>query len=119
MKGSSIEKSEGEEPVNRVILTGYLGRDPIIDLLGHGQKVAKLSLATNYEFKNSKGELIKNTLWHNILAWGDLAVEIKEKLKKGNRITVEGKINYNLYRDKSGGRRSYTDIIASVVRIHQ
>ena len=119
MIASLIEKSEGNEPVNKVVLTGNLGRDPIIDLLGKGQKVAKLSLATNYEYKNGKGEMIKNTIWHNVLAWGDLAVEVKEKLKKGNRITIEGKINYNVYTDKSGFKKSFTDIIANTVRVHE
>ncbi|MFN5183855.1 MAG: single-stranded DNA-binding protein [Bacteroidota bacterium] len=118
MKSTSIEKSQGKEPINKVILTGNLGRDPIIDLLGKGQRVARFSLATNYEYKNGKGELIKNTLWHNVLAWGDLALEVKEKLKKGDKITIEGKINYNVYSDKTGAKKSFTDIVANAVRTH-
>ena len=114
-----IEKSEGREIINKITLTGNLGKDPTLDNVGKAQKVTRFTMATNQEYRNSKGELIKNTLWHNVLAWGDLAIEIHEKLKKGNRITVEGRINYNSYSDKKGGKRIFTDIIANVVRKHE
>ncbi|MFN6037015.1 MAG: single-stranded DNA-binding protein [Bacteroidota bacterium] len=119
MKTSIIEKSEAKEAINKVILTGNLGKDPLLDQVGRGQKIVRFSLATNQDYKNNKGETVKNTLWHNVIAWGDLAEEINQKLKKGSRITVEGRINYNVYTDKSGSKRSFTDIIANNVRMHE
>ena len=119
MKASIIEKSETKEAINKVILTGNLGKDPLLDQVGRGQKIARFSLATNQDYKNNKGETVKNTLWHNVIAWGDLAEEINQKLKRGSRVTVEGRINYNVYTDKSGSKRSFTDIIANTVRTHE
>jgi single-strand DNA-binding protein len=112
-------ETANKEIINQVILTGFLGQDPRVDVLASKMKVAKFSLATNNQYKNSKGEIVKETHWHNIVAWGKLASEVEEKLKKGIRVTVEGKISYNIFTDKSGVKKQYTDIIANELSIHQ
>lgn len=104
---------------NKVILTGYLGKDPTLDTVGSNFKVSKFSLATNNDHKSGKGEWVKETLWHQVVMWGKLATEASEKLKKGTRVTIEGKISYNIFTDKNGVRRQYTDIIGSDFTIHE
>lgn len=54
---------------NRVQLIGNLGNDPEIINLESGKKLAKFSIATNESYKNSKGEEIKETQWHTVVAW--------------------------------------------------
>jgi single-strand DNA-binding protein len=55
---------------NKVQLIGNLGQDPEIVNLDNGGKLAKFSVATNEIYKNSKGEKITDTQWHNVVAWG-------------------------------------------------
>lgn len=108
----NTEMNGSKEIVNKVILTGFLGKDPTLDTVGSNKlKVAKFSMATNNDYRNSKGENVKSTLWHNVVAWGKLATEVAEKLKKGNRVTIEGKISYNIFTDKNGVKKQYTDIV--------
>lgn len=108
-----------EQIINKVILTGHLGKDPTLDTVGANYKVAKFSLATNNDHKSSKGDVVKDTQWHNVVLWGKLATEASEKLKKGSKVTLEGKINYRMYTDKNGVKRQYTDIVAHDFVVHQ
>ena len=106
------ESKNEQEIVNKVILTGHLGKDPTVDTVGTNLRLAKFSLATTNNYKNYKGEAVKDTQWHNVVVWGKLANEVGEKLKKGNKLTLEGKINYKNYTDKAGVKKYYTEIVA-------
>jgi single-strand DNA-binding protein len=106
-----VANTDSKDIINQVILTGNLGKAPTLDTVGTNSKVCKFSVATNQDYKNLKGELIKNTLWHNITVWGKLAVDVHEKLQKGSRVTIMGKINYKQYTDKNGVKKTWTDII--------
>jgi len=63
---------------NKVTLIGNLGNDPDIKEFDTGKKLARLSIATNESYTNASGEKIKETQWHNLIAWGKTA-EIMEK----------------------------------------
>jgi single-strand DNA-binding protein len=94
--------------MNKVILIGNIGREPEIKSVGESQ-VAKFSLATTSPFKDKQGN--KVTQWHNITAWGKLA-EIAEKYaKKGDKIAIEGRIEYREY-EKDGVKKTATEIVA-------
>ena len=70
---------------NSVRLVGHLGNNPEVKEIASGKKVAKISLATNESYKKNSGELVTETQWHNLVAWGKTA-EIAEKfLQKGKR----------------------------------
>lgn len=98
---------------NRVQLIGNLGMDPEMKKLDSGRMLAKLSLATSDSYKNSEGEKVTDTQWHNLVAWGKTA-EIAEKyLKKGNRVAVEGKLVSRSYEDKEGIKRYITEVVVS------
>lgn len=96
---------------NRVNLIGNLGQDPEIKKLESGKKVTRFTLATSDDFKNSEGQKIKETTWHNIVAWNGLADVAGNYLKKGNQVAVEGRIVYRSYEDKTGATRYITEIV--------
>jgi single-strand DNA-binding protein len=116
---ANTETKGNSEIINKVILTGHLGKDPTLDTVGTSMKVSKFSIATNNDYKNAKGERVKDTQWHNIVMWGKVANEAYEKLKKGAKITVEGKIQYRMFTDKEGVKKQYTDIVAFSFTVHQ
>jgi single-strand DNA-binding protein len=100
---------------NKVQLIGRLGMDPEIKALDGGKKLAKMSIATNESYKNVKGELIKETQWHNLIAWGKTAGIIEKFLTKGSEVAVEGKLINHNYKDKEGVKRYVTEIEVSEV----
>ncbi len=95
---------------NKVQLIGNLGMNPEIKSLDGGKKLAKMSIATNESYKNAQGELVKETQWHNIIAWGKTAEIIEKYLKKGSEVAVEGKLVNRNYTDKEGIKRYVTEI---------
>lgn len=102
--------------VNKVILIGNLGKDPDLRYTPSGQAVATFSLATTDRYKDKDGQMAERTEWHNVTAWGKLAETVKEYLKKGRQIYVEGRISYRTYDDKEGVKRYFTDIVAQNIR---
>ena len=100
---------------NKVQLIGNLGNKPEIIMLESGKKLAKFSLATNYTYKNEKGELIKNTDWHNLLAWGKTADIAEQYLEKGKEIAIEGRLTNRSYETKEGEKRYITEVVVSEI----
>lgn len=98
---------------NSVQLIGHLGSDVEFKELESGRKFSKFSLATNEYYKNSEGEKVQNTQWHNITAWGNLAENMHEYLKKGNLVAIRGKIEYRTYENKEGEKKYFTEINAA------
>lgn len=96
---------------NRVQLIGNLGQDPEIKTLESGKKVVRFSIATNDGFKNSDGQKVEETTWHNIVAWNGLAETASKFLKKGQEVAVEGRIVYRTYEDKKGVTKNVTEIV--------
>lgn len=81
--------------VNKVILVGNAGQDPDIQVMESGIKVAHLSLATNR--KASGEDAPERTDWHRLTFWNRLAEFTENYVKKGDRIYVEGRIEYDSY----------------------
>jgi single-strand DNA-binding protein len=98
---------------NRVTLIGNLGQDPEVKTIESGKKVSRFTLATDESFKNAEGQKIKETTWHNIVAWNGLADISGKFLKKGNEVAVEGRIVYRSYEDKKGATKYITEIVLS------
>lgn len=92
--------------VNKVILIGHLGKDPLVRYLDSERVVATFSLATSETFTNKKGERKVETEWHNIEMWDTLAKIAEKYLKKGMLVYVEGKIKTEQWRDKDGTEKS-------------
>lgn len=95
---------------NKVQLIGNLGNNPEIKTLDGGKKLARFSVATNEVYRNTKGEKVTETQWHNLVAWGKVA-EIAEKfLTKGSEIAIEGKLMNRTYNDKDGVKKYFTEV---------
>ncbi|MBL7759395.1 MAG: single-stranded DNA-binding protein [Sediminibacterium sp.] len=102
---------------NKVQLIGNLGQEPDIKTIGEDRKVAHLSVATNENYRNAKGEKITETQWHNIVAWGKLAELAEKYLHKGTEVVIEGKLINRNYTDKQGVKRYVTEIQANELLI--
>ncbi len=102
---------------NKVQLIGNLGQDPEVKSIGEDKKVAHLSLATNENYKNAKGEKVTETQWHNVVAWGKLADIAEKYLVKGTEVVIEGKLVNRNYTDKQGVKRYATEIQANELLI--
>lgn len=90
---------------NKVQLIGHVGQEPEIKTFDGGKKVANITIATNENYTNSKGEKIENTEWHRITAWGKVADIIEKYVVKGKEIAIEGKLTHRSYDDKDGNKR--------------
>jgi len=98
---------------NRVQLIGHLGAAPEVRNLNSGKKVAQFSLATSETYKNTAGERVQETQWHQVVAWNKLAEIAENFLDRGRQVAVEGKLVYRSYEDKNGVKRYVTEVIAT------
>ena len=95
---------------NKVQLIGNLGNNPDVRNTESGKKMARVSIATNESYRNAKGETVKETQWHNAVAWGKNAEVIEKYLTKGSQVAVEGKLVTRNYVDKDGIKRYTTEV---------
>lgn len=100
---------------NSVRLIGNIGQEPEIKVFDKAKKLAKISLATNENYKNEKGEKVTETQWHQLVAWGSTADIIEKYAKKGAEIAIEGKLCYRTYNDKEGNKRTSTEIVVNEI----
>ena len=82
--------------VNKVILVGNVGRDPEIQSTSNGHKVAHFSLATSRRIPRDNG-FEERTEWHRLTVWDRLAEITEEYVRKGDRLYVEGRMQYDSY----------------------
>lgn len=102
--------------VNKVILIGNLGKDPELKHLEGNLAVARMSVATNENYKDKNGDWQKHTEWHDIVMWRDLAERAEKQLKKGDTVYVEGKLTHRKYKDKDNNDRYVTEVVANTFR---
>jgi len=101
--------------VNKVFLLGNVGKDPEIRSTGGGTQVANFGLATTERFKDQQGNWQDRTEWHNIVAYARLAEIVRDYVKKGSKLFIEGRITTRNWEDKEfAGRKVYrTEIIVN------
>jgi single-strand DNA-binding protein len=101
--------------VNKVFLLGNVGKDPEIKATGGGTVVANFGLATSERFKDQQGNFQERTEWHNVVAYGRVGEIVRDYVKKGNKLFIEGRINTRNWDDKEHpGRKVYrTEIIVN------
>lgn len=102
--------------VNKVILVGHCGQDPVIRTTQSGETVANVSLATSEKRKDANGEYSEQTEWHRLVFFGRVADVVADYVRKGSAIYVEGKIRTNKYTDQDGYERSITEILCSTMQ---
>ena len=98
---------------NRVQLIGHLGQDPEIRSFDGGKKKASFSMATNESYRNAQGVQVKETQWHNIVAWDKLADKVEKHLAKGREVAIEGRLHNRSYTDKDGQKKYITEVVVS------
>jgi single-strand DNA-binding protein len=103
--------------LNKVMLIGNLGADPEVRSTNNGSRVATLSLATSRQWTTQGGEKQEKTEWHRCVVWNrrqtGLADVVEKYLKKGDRVYVEGRIEYRTWQDREGQTRYTTEINVS------
>ncbi len=107
--------------LNKVTLIGNLGQDPEVRSTSTGGRVANFSLATSRQWSGQGGEKQEKTEWHKVVAWNNakggtgLADVVERFCKKGDKVYVEGRIEYRSWQDKDGQTRYTTEIIANEI----
>jgi single-strand DNA-binding protein len=100
--------------LNKVMLIGNLGADPEVRSTSNGSRVATLSLATSRQWTTKAGEKQEKTEWHRCVVWNTrqtgLADVVEKYLKKGDRVYVEGRIEYRTWQDREGQTRYTTEV---------
>lgn len=98
---------------NKVQLIGMLGNAPEITTIEAGKKRARFSIATNETYRNARGEKVKETTWHNLIAWGKVAEIVEKYLYKGSEVAIEGRLINRAYNDKTGVKKYSTEVEVS------
>jgi len=100
--------------VNKVTLLGNVGKDPEIRSTAGGNMVANLTLATSDNQKDASGNWVDKTEWHNLVAFQRTAEIVRDYVKKGTQLFVEGKIQQRSWDDKESGQKRYkTEILVN------
>jgi len=98
--------------VNKVFLLGNVGKDPEIRTTAGGMTVASFSLATAERAKDAQGNWADKTEWHNLVAFQRTAEIVRDYVKKGTQVFIEGKIQTRSWDDKESGQKKYrTEIL--------
>lgn len=102
--------------LNKATVIGNLGADPEVRTTANGTKVATLSVATSRQWNTPAGERQEKTEWHRVVLWnskqGGLADIAEKFLHKGDKVYVEGRIEYRTWEDREGNTRYTTEINA-------
>jgi single-strand DNA-binding protein len=98
--------------INKVILVGNVGKDPVIRYFDKGVAKVTFPLATSESYTNQQGETITTTEWHNIVLWRAMAEVAEKTVKKGSQLYIVGKIKTRSYVDKEGNNKYITEILA-------
>jgi single-strand DNA-binding protein len=101
--------------INKVILVGNVGKDPVIRYFDKGVAKATFPVATSETYTNQQGETITSTEWHNIVLWRALAEIAEKTIKKGSQVYIVGKIKTRSYVDKDGVNKYITEILADAL----
>ena len=99
--------------LNKVLLIGRLGADPEIKQTQGGKGFASLSVATSESWKDkNSGEKKEKTEWHRVVIFNEGLVNVvKQYLKKGAQIYIEGQLTTNKYTDSNGQEKYSTQIV--------
>lgn len=98
---------------NKIVIVGYLGRDPEMRYTPQGTSVANFSIATTEKRKDKSGDNQEVTTWFRVTAWGKLADLASQYLAKGKQVYIEGRLRQDEYTDKDGNKRTSLEVNAS------
>jgi single-strand DNA-binding protein len=99
--------------LNKVMIIGYVGREPEMRYTPNGKPVTSFSVATTRRWTVSDGAQREETDWFNVVSWGSLAEMCKQSLAKGQRVYIEGRLQTRCWDDSRGNRCYRTEIVAN------
>jgi single-strand DNA-binding protein len=97
--------------LNKIMLIGHIGRDAEVRFSTDNYTIATFSVATNYSYKNKNGEWTDETTWHNVVAI-NISDFLKDNLKKGRKVYVEGRLTSRTFEDKEKVKRTVYEVRA-------
>jgi single-strand DNA-binding protein len=98
--------------VNKVFLVGNVGKDPEIRSSASGAIVANFTLATSDRFQDAQGNWQDRTEWHTLVAFKRTAEIVRDYVKKGSKLYIEGKLQTRSWDDKESGQKRYkTEVV--------
>ncbi len=99
--------------LNKVMIIGYLGREPEMRYTSSGKAVTTFSVATNRTWSSSSGERHEETEWFTVVAWGNLAEICKQHLNKGSQVFIEGRLQTRRWEDNEGKKHAAVEVVAN------
>ena len=103
------------EKLNKIELAGIVGRSNITPV-GNTQ-VARFSLATNYSYSGNNGEIVIDTTWFSVIAWAGEKMPDLDKIQKGSKVHLVGRVRMQRYVDANGCERYLFEIVAQELEI--
>lgn len=97
--------------VNKVILIGNLGRDPVVNQTQSGMTIATLAVATTYKSKDRE-----ETEWHQVVFFDKMAEICQKYLRKGSSVFVEGRLKTDKF-EKNGQTHYATKVIGASMQM--
>jgi single-strand DNA-binding protein len=88
-----------------IIIVGNLGKEPEMRYTPSGQAVTSFSVATSRQYTSSNGQMVKETIWFRVSAWGKQAETCSQYLHKGSKVLVEGGLSPDA---STGGPKTFT-----------
>ena len=96
--------------LNKIMLIGNLGQDAETRFTTNNTAITNFSVATTHSYKGKDGNWVNETTWHNLIAFS-LSDYMKDSLKKGKKVYVEGRLSKRDYTDKEGIKRYVTEVV--------
>ena len=101
---------------NKIVIVGYLGRDPEIRYTPQGMAVCNFSIATTERRKDKSGEFQDATTWFRVTVWGKQAESANQYLSKGRQVFVEGRLRQEEFTGQDGSKRTSLEVTATDVQ---
>ena len=101
------------EQLNRIELRGNVGSIKV--QVYNGRKVAKLTVATNYAYRGAEGEPVIETTWHNVTAWENKGIVDLDRIEKGSKVYVNGRLRAQKFTGSDGIERTNYEVQAARV----
>ncbi|KPL72158.1 single-stranded DNA-binding protein [Ornatilinea apprima] len=99
--------------LNKVMIIGYLGRDPEMRYTPSGRPVTTFSVGTSRTWTTAEGDRRSETEWFNVVTWGNLAEICKQYLSKGQQVYIDGRLQTRRWEDTSGAKHTTVEIVAN------
>src|SRR5437667_4426572 len=103
--------------LNKVMIIGNVGRDPVLRYTPSGQAVASFSVAASRRWRTPENEVRDETEWFTVVAWDKLAETCNQLITKGRKVYVEGRLQTRSWEGQDGQKRYRTEVVAQTMQL--